>query len=320
MVYRVGILDDYQQAALKLADWTPLGNQVTIDVFTDTILDEHLLVERLKDYDIICIMRERTKFFAPLLDKLPKLKLLTTTGMKNNGIDVKYAKEKGIVVSGTASVGNSTLEHIWALILATVRYISHDDANTKAGNALWQTKIPLGLAGRTIGLIGVGRLGAKTAAVAEAFGMKVLGWSPHLTPERAAEAGVDFAASKEDLIKQSDIVSIHIVLSESTRHLIKAADLAHMKPTAFFVNTSRGPIVDEAALIQILENKAIAGAGLDVFDVEPLPLDHPLRKLENVVLTPHMGYVADSSYETFWKQTVENISAFLAGAPTRVLQ
>ncbi|KAG5221618.1 proteasome regulatory particle base [Salix suchowensis] len=283
------------EVVLKLVDWTPLGDQVTIDVFTDTILDEDVLVERLKDYDIICTMRERTKFFAPLLDKLPKLKLLTTTGMKNNGIDAKYAKEKGIVVSGTVSDGNSTLEHIWALILSTVRYIPHDDANTKVGNALWQTKIPLGLAGRTIGLIGVGKLGAKTAAIAKAFGMKVLGWSPHLTPERAAEAGVDFAASKEDLIKQSDIVSIHIVLSESTRQLIKAADLVHMKPTAFFINTSRGPIVDEAALIQILENKAIAGAGLDVFDVEPLPLDHPLRKLENVVLTPHMGHADESS-------------------------
>lgn len=165
MVYRVGILDDYQQVALKLADWAPLRDQVTVDVFTDTALDEALLVERLKDYDIICTMRERTKFFAGLLDKLPKLKLLTTTGMKNNGIDVKYAKDKGIVVSGTASDGNSTLEHIWALLLATVRFIPQDDANTKAGNVLWQTKIPLGLAGKTLGLIGVGKLGAKTAAV-----------------------------------------------------------------------------------------------------------------------------------------------------------
>lgn len=165
MVYRIGILDDYQQVALKLADWAPLRDQVTVDVFTDTILDEDLLVERLKDYDIICTMRERTKFFAPILDKLPKLKFLTTTGMKNNGIDVKYAKDKGIVVSGTASDVNSTLEHIWALILATARFIPQDDANTKAGNVLWQTKIPLGLAGKTLGLIGVGRLGAKTAAV-----------------------------------------------------------------------------------------------------------------------------------------------------------
>lgn len=234
--------------------------------------------------------------------------------MRNLGINSVYAKTRGIVVSGTGQAGNSTLEHIWALILATVRYVAIEDANVKARNPQWQTFIPLALSGHTLGLVGVGNLGSKTAQVgltyyfiriilirfikiAKAFGMRVIGWSPNLTPEKAKAAGVEFISSKEELFRQSDIVSLHIVLSESTRHIITAEDLALLKPTAFFINTSRGPLVDEDALIDTLQQGRIAGAGLDVFDIEPLPLDHPLRTLKNVTLSPHLGYVADTGYE-----------------------
>ncbi|KAH9898114.1 D-isomer specific 2-hydroxyacid dehydrogenase [Cubamyces lactineus] len=316
---RVAILDDYQNVAFKFADWSGIKDRIIVDSFPDTTADEDVLAKRLEPYTVICAMRERTKFRASLLDRLPNLRLIATTGMVNRGIDVAYAKTKGIVVSGTGGRGNSTLEHIWALILATVRYIVVEDVRTKASAVPWQATIPMGLAGRTLGLVGVGRLGSQTAAIAKAFGMEVVGWSPHLTPERAESAGVTFIASKEELLRRSDIVSIHMVLSDQTHHMITGADLALMKPSAFFINTSRGPLVDEAALIEVLQKKGIAGAGLDVFDEEPLPLDHPLRKLDNVTLSPHMGYVSDSNYEAFWGHTVENIAAFLDGRPTRVM-
>ncbi|KDQ63503.1 hypothetical protein JAAARDRAFT_119183 [Jaapia argillacea MUCL 33604] len=292
---------------------------LTIDVFTDTLTDESDLVSRLRPYHIICAMRERTKFQRSLLDQLPNLKLIATTGLRNAGIDVEYARKKVVVVSGTSGKGNVTLEHIWALILATARFVAIDDANVKRHNTQWQTNVPIGLSGKTIGLVGLGRLGVQTAKIAKAFDMKVIGWSPNFTPERAAKAGVDFVETKEDLFRQSDIVSLHLVLSDRTFHLITASELALMKPTAIFINTSRGPLVDEAALIDVLREKRIAGAGLDVFDVEPLPLDHPIRDLENVTLTPHTGYVSDSNYEAFWTETVENIAGFLRGHPLRVM-
>ncbi|KAJ7275146.1 D-isomer specific 2-hydroxyacid dehydrogenase, partial [Mycena haematopus] len=232
-VLRVAICDDYQQAAFKFADWTPIAQRVSIDVFSDTIADEDLLVKRLADYDIICAMRERTKFPASLLDRLPKLRLIATTGVRNLAIDIKHADSKGITVSGTNAASASTLEHIWALLLATVRHIVVEDANIKAKNPQWQTLVPSGLAGKTLGLIGLGRLGIQTAQIAKVFNMRVVAWSPHLTPERASEAGVEFAATKAELLKESDIVSLHIVLSDSTRHMIKASDLALMKPTAY---------------------------------------------------------------------------------------
>ncbi|RDB29216.1 Glyoxylate reductase [Hypsizygus marmoreus] len=294
---RVAILDDYQRVALTSADWSCVNSRIAVDVFTDTIAEEGALVQRLEGYQIICAMRERTKFSQSLLDRLPHLKLIATTGMQNAGIDVEHAKKKGIFVSGTGSGGNSTLEHIWALILAVARHIAVDDANVKGGNPLWQTSIPVGLQGKTLGIIGVGRLGTKTAKIAKAFGMKVVGWSPNLTPERAEEAGVEYASSKEDLLRRSDVVSLHLVLSDRTRHIISAPDIALMKPTAFLINTSRGPLVDESALVDALKSQRIAGAGLDVFDVEPLPVAHPLRKLGNVTLTPHTGYVNDTNYE-----------------------
>lgn len=313
------MLDDYQRVSHMFADWSILQGRVKVDTYIETLHDEDALVERLKPYTIICAMRERTKFPASLLDRLPNLKLIATTGMWNAGINIGHAKTKGIVVCGTGSGGNSTLEHIWALILGTARHLTLEDAGVKARRQLWQSTIPVGLAGKTLGLVGVGRLGGQTAKIAKAFDMEVIGWSPNLTPERAAQAGVTFVATKEELMRRSDIVSIHMVLSQRTRHLITKEDLALMKSTALFINTSRGPIVDEQALVQILQAKKIAGAGLDVFDVEPLPLDHPLRDLHNVTLSPHMGYVSDDNYKVFWSQTVDNIKAFLDGEPKRVM-
>jgi len=316
---RVAILDDYQNIGLSSADWSPIQDRIAVDVYTDTVTSEDDVVQRLWSYPVVCAMRERTKFPARVIDRLPNLKLIATTGPRNAAIDVVYAKAKGIVVSGTSSKGNSTLEHIWTLILATARYLVHEDTNVKNNTQQWQTYLPLGLAGRTLGLVGVGSLGSKTAQIAKAFDMRVLGWSPHLTPERAAEAGVEFARSKEELLQQSNIVSIHMVLSDKTYHLIQETDLLLMKPTAFFINTSRGPLVDENALVKILQQRKIAGAGLDVYDIEPLPSDHPLRRLDNVTLTPHTGYVSDTNYEAFWGDTVDNILGFLEGKPKRVL-
>ncbi|KAI0652137.1 D-isomer specific 2-hydroxyacid dehydrogenase [Trametes meyenii] len=316
---RVAILDDYQNVAFKFADWSSIKDRLQIDTFPDTTNDEDILAKRLEPYAIICAMRERTKFRASLLDRLPNLRFIATTGPYNAGIDVAYAKTKGVVVSGTGGKGNSTLEHIWALLLATVRYITVEDARVKAGAVPWQVTIPFGLSGRTLGLVGVGRLGTATGRIAKAFGMEVIGWSPNLTPERAEATGVTFIATKEELFRRSDVLSVQMVLSERTRHLITGADLALLKPTAFFINTSRGPLVDEEALIEVLREKRIAGAGLDVFDEEPLPLNHSIRQLSNVTLSPHTGYVSDSNYEAFWGHTVENIAAFLDGRPTRVI-
>jgi len=318
-MHRACILDDYQEVGLRYADWAPLKDRVDVTVFTDTLADEDLLVSRLHPYEIVCAMRERTKFSASLLDRLPNLRFIATTGSMNAGIDVQHAKTKGIIVSGTGFKGNSTLEHIWGLLLATVRFIAHDDHNVKSRQTQWQTKVPFGLAGKTLGLVGAGRLGTQTAKIAKAFGMRVVGWSPHLTPERAESAGVEFVKSKEELLRDSDIVSLHMVLSPSTRHMITHKDLNIMKPTAFIINTSRGPLIEEEGLLDVLRSKKIAGAGLDVFDVEPLPLNHPLRSLDNVTLTPHTGYVNDTNYEAFWSQTVENIIAFLDGHAKRVI-
>ncbi|KAI0830599.1 D-isomer specific 2-hydroxyacid dehydrogenase [Trametes gibbosa] len=317
---KVAILDDYQNVAFKFGDWSSIQGRLAIDTFPDTTADEDVLAKRLEPYAIICAMRERTKFRASLLDRLPNLRLIATTGMRNRGIDVDYAKSKGIVVSGTSSKGDSTLEHIWALLLATVRHIALEDARTKAGAVPWQSTIPMGLSGKTLGLVGVGKLGADTGRIAKAFGMEVIGWSPNLTPERAEKAGVTFVSTKEELLRRSDIVSVHMVLSERTEGMIASSDWLVMKPTAFFINTSRGPLVNEADMVEALKEKRIAGAGLDVFDEEPLPRDHPLRRLSNVTLSPHMGYVSDDSYKAFWDHTVENIAAFLDGRPTRIIQ
>lgn len=319
-MHSIAILDDYQAASTLYADWTALKDQASITVFRDTVLDEKELVHRLQPFDIISTMRERTKFDASLLAQLPNLKFLTTTAMRNRGIDVKAANDRNILVSGTSATSNSTMEHIWALILSTVRFVAQEHAATKSRDPQWQRNIPVGLDGKVMGLVGLGRLGQATAKIAKVFGMKVVAWSPHLTKERADAAEVDFASTKVDLFKMADIVSIHMVLSRETRGLVTLSELSLMKPSAFIINTSRGPLIEEDALIKVLAERSIAGAGLDVFDVEPLPLDHPLRSLPNVTLTPHMGYVADDAYKVWWQQTVENIEAYIRGEPIRLIR
>ncbi|KAF8585537.1 D-isomer specific 2-hydroxyacid dehydrogenase [Ramaria rubella] len=310
---RVAILDDYQGVALTSADWSVVHSKAKIDVFRDTLLDEEQLSQRLKPYTVICTMRERTKITASLLEKLPNLKLVTTTAMANRSIDIAAASARGIPVLGTGVKGNPTLEHIWALILATTRHIAVEDANVKASKPQWQSVIPTGLSGKTLSLVGVGRFGTAVAKIAKLFGMRVLAWSPNLTQERADAAGVEFAPSKEELFKQADLLSIHMVLVPSTVNLVTAADFALLKPTAFFFNTSRGPIVNEEALIQTLTAGKIAGAGLDVYDIEPLPLDHPIRKLPNVTLSPHNAYVSDDGYKKWWGDTAANVTNFVEG-------
>jgi len=316
----IAILDDYQNAAKTYADWSVLDDRASITVFTDTLLDEQALVDRLKPFTVISTMRERTKFDEALLSKLPNLRLLTTTAMRNRGIDVKAALDRGIIVSGTSATSSSTIEHIWALLLATVRYVALEHSRVRASESQWQDSVPMGLSGKVLGVIGLGRLGQATAKIAKAFNLRVLAWSPHLTRERAEEAGVNFAESKEELLRRADIVTIHMVLSKETRHLLTLQDLLLMKSSAFLINTSRGPLVEEEGLIQVLHERRIAGAGLDVFDIEPLPLNHPLRQSPNVTLTPHFGYVSDDAYKVWWPETVENIIAFLNGNPLRVIQ
>ncbi|KZT60092.1 hypothetical protein CALCODRAFT_449196 [Calocera cornea HHB12733] len=322
---RVAILDDYQHVALKMADWSAVQARADIDVFHDTIPTSQpaQLIERLKPYNVICAMRERTRFPAEIVNNLPNLKLLITTGARNAAFDLEACKANGIVVSGTGGYGNSTVEHTWALLLAAARNIPRDHFHVASGGVPWQAgSLPIGLFGRTLGLIGVGKLGTKTAEIAHLFGMKLIAWSPNLTPERvsALPIPVTYVPSLNELLEQSDIASIHMVLSPSTRNLVTREALSHMKPTALLVNTSRGPLVNEEALLEALQQRKIAGAALDVYDEEPLPLDHPIRKLDNVVLSPHMGYVADNNYSVFFRDTADNIVAFLDGQPKRVVQ
>jgi phosphoglycerate dehydrogenase-like enzyme len=315
-VTRVAVLDDYQDVALQMANWRALPADVEVQVFRQHLADEQALVARLQDFDIIVAMRERTPFTRSLLARLPRLKLLITTGMRNASIDVQAANDCGVLVCGTEGLPYPTAELTWGLILALVRHIPQEDRATRNGQ--WQVSVGVGLRGKTLGMVGLGRLGSQVATIGQAFGMHVLAWSQHLTAERAAACGATLV-SKDDLLSRADIVTIHLVLSARTRHLIGERELRRMKPTAYLVNTSRGPIVDEAALVQALRQKAIAGAGLDVFDEEPLPLDHPLRQLENTVITPHLGYVTLETYRVFYGQAVEDIQAFLRGSPVRVL-
>jgi len=271
----------------------------------------------LQGFEIIVAMRERTAFPKQVLNALPELKLLITTGMRNASIDTAAAKARGVTVCGTGTFGNPTSGVAIGLMLELTRRIGFENARLHAG-ALWQTTIGLDLEGMTLGILGLGKLGTRTANIAKAFSMKVIAWSQNLTAEKCREAGVEYA-SKDDLFRQSDFITIHVVLSGRTRGLIGAAELALMKTTAFLINTSRGPIVDEAALIAALRQHKIAGAGLDVFDVEPLPLDHPLRKMDNVVITPHLGYVSQQNYRRYFADAVEDIGGFLDGKPVRVL-
>jgi phosphoglycerate dehydrogenase-like enzyme len=316
-LHRCAILDDYQNVALSLGDWASLARQVEVKVFNEHLPKEKR-VEALRDFDIVVAMRERTPFDAALIKALPNLKLLVTTGPRNASIDVAACEAQGITLCGTGSIAGTTVELAWALILGLARNLPAEAADFKAG-AKWQPRISLDLSSRRLGVIGFGRLGARVARVGAAFGMDVVAWTPNLTDERVKAEGVGRAGSLDELLKTSDFVSIHVVLNASTRGMIKARELALMKPTAFLVNTSRGPVVDEAALIDALEEKRLAGAGLDVFDVEPLPADHPFRRLDNLIATPHIGYVTDGTYRVFFREIVEDISAWLKGAPVRVI-
>ena len=314
---RVAVLDDYQDVAWQMTDWSSITADSDIQVFRDHLSHLDAIAERLKDFEIIVAMRERTPFRRELLERLPKLKLLVTTGMRNAAIDVTAAANKGVTVCGTGGVLPPTAELTWGLILALLRHIPREDAATRAGQ--WQVSMGLGLQGKTLGVIGLGNLGSYVAAVGKAFQMNILAWSQHLTGERAAQVGA-ILVSKDELLSRSDIVTIHLVLSDRTRNLLGARELGLMKQTAYLINTSRGPIVNEQALIQALQKRTIAGAGLDVFDEEPLPLDHPFRKLDNIVVTPHVGYVTKETYEIFFRHIVEDIRTFLDGKPVRVLR
>ncbi len=313
---RVAVLDDYQNVARKMTDWGVLPADVEVAVFRDHLTDQAAVAERLKDFDIVMAMRERTPFPRTLLEQLPRLRLLTTTGMRNAAIDMQAAADCEVLVCGTGGVLYPTAELTWGLILSLLRHIPDEDQATRAGR--WQVSMGLGLHGQTLGLMGLGRLGSEVARVGNAFQMDVIAWSQNLTAERAAERGATLV-SKDELLARADILSIHLVLSARSRGLIGHQELNRMKPTAYLINTSRGPIVDEAALIAALRDGTIAGAGLDVFDEEPLPLDHPLRRTANTIITPHIGYVTEETYRVFFAETVENIQAFLKGAPVRVL-
>tara|TARA_B100000315_G_scaffold65404_1_gene59364 strand:- start:203 stop:1159 length:957 start_codon:yes stop_codon:yes gene_type:complete len=316
-MYRAAILDDYQSAAPGLADWDELKDQVEFVFFDDHLDDEDDVAVRLNEFDIVLMNRERTPFLKSQLDKLPNLKLLLTSGRRNFSIDVAAAMANGVTVCGTEMLGHPTPELAWGLIISLARQIPLEDRLLREGG-YWQTTVGMGLRERTLGIVGLGRLGTPVAKIGLAFGMKVVAWSPNLTADRAAEAGVQ-RVSKEELFSNADFITLHMPLSDRSRGIVGAVDLANMKSTAYLVNTSRGPLVDEAALISALETNAIAGAGLDVFDIEPLPLDHAFRRLPNTILTPHLGYVVEDNYRLSFAQMIENIDAWINGSPIRVM-
>jgi phosphoglycerate dehydrogenase-like enzyme len=313
---RVSILDDYQNVALASADWSAVAARHELDVITEHIADETELIRRLAGSDVVVVMRERTAFDERVLAALPALRLLVTTGAKNAAIDVPAAKALGITVCGTGGTGTAVPEITMGMIIALTRNFVQEDAAVRAGR--WQHAIGPSLAGRTLGVLGLGRLGLPVATLAQAFGMRVIAWSPNLTPERSDPHGVH-CAGREEFFTDSDVITVHMPLSERSRGLIGDRELALMRPSAYLVNTSRGPIVDEAALVDALRQRRIAGAALDDYDVEPLPVDHPLRSLPNTLLLPHIGYVTTDNYREWYGQVVEDIVAFDAGTPLREL-
>lgn len=313
---KVAILDDYANFALQAADWNSLPDGTETTPFHEHVSDVGELARRLQGYDVVSAMRERTPFPRALLEQLPDLKLLVTTGARNASIDVQAATDLGILVCGTGGLGYPTAELTWGIILAMLRYIPEEQAALRAGR--WQSTVGLGVNGKVLGVLGLGRLGFQVATVGNAFGMEVIAWSQNLTPERAAECGATLV-SKDQLFANSDILTIHLQLSDRTRGLVGQQELSSMKPTAYLVNTSRGPIVDEAALISALQNNTIAGAGLDVYDQEPVPANHPLLKLDNTLLTPHLGYVTVEGMRAFYEGTVEDIAGYLSGNPIRMI-
>ncbi len=311
------MLDDYQGVALAVADWSVLGEAVDVVAFRDHLSHNDAVVDRLAGFDVVVAMRERTPFPREILERLPRLRLLVTTGMRNKAIDLDAAGELGIIVCGTGLVADSTVELAWALIMAVVRDLPGEDRRTREGS--WQQRtLPMQLAGSTLGLLGLGRLGQRIAALGQAFGMSVVAWSENLTSKAAAEHDVQ-RVGKEELFRRSDVVSIHTVLSHRTRGLVGVAELETLGPASYLVNTSRGPIVQEEALVAALRDGTIAGAALDVYDVEPLPAGHPLLSTPRTILSPHIGFVSRPAYERCYGEAVEDISAWLAGRPVRVL-
>jgi phosphoglycerate dehydrogenase-like enzyme len=315
-VHRIAVLDDYQSVAADFCDWSQVPGPIRVVEFHDAVADEDALAARLEPFDVVVAMRERTEFPRSLLERLPNLRLLVTTGMRNRAIDVAAATDLGITVSGTGVGAAATAELTWGLVLAALRHIPREDASVRSGG--WQQTLGGDLEGARLGVVGLGRLGSRVAGIGKAFGMDVVAWSQNLTDERAAEVGVR-RVERDELFATADVVTVHLLLSRRTRGLIGAEDLGRMKPTAVLVNTSRGPIVEQQALLDALHAGRIAGAGLDVYDTEPLPRDHPLRSAPRTVLTPHLGYVTRGSYEVFYREVVEDVAAWVAGAPVRVL-
>jgi phosphoglycerate dehydrogenase-like enzyme len=312
------ILDDYQGVALSMADWSAVQRHAGLRVFREAFADEDALVTAIGDCEIVVAMRERTPFRAATFERLPRLRLLVTTGMRNAAIDMEAARARGITVCGTASRPEPPAEMTWALLLALARHVAPENAAFRAGGP-WQRTVGADLSARQLGLLGLGKIGSRVAAVGLAFGMDVVAWSQNLTQERAEAVGVRLAPSKEALLASSDFVSIHLVLSARTRALLGRDDLRRMKPSAYLINTSRGPIVDETALVDALTHRWIAGAGLDVFDVEPPRADSPFRTLPNVLATPHLGYVTEACYRVYYGEAAEDVVAFLTGSPVRVV-
>jgi phosphoglycerate dehydrogenase-like enzyme len=305
---RITVLDDYQDVALSLADWSVLDARATVTVFNDHLADSAAVIDRLQPFDVVCVMRERTPMTRTIIEHLPKLRLIASTALRNASIDLKAAEERGIQVVHTGYTSAPTIELTWALILGGARNLVAENASLRSGG--WQRYIGDDMAGQTLGVLGLGNIGGAVAQIGKLFGMNVIAWSQNLTAERAAAADVELV-SKEELFRRADVVSVHVVLSDRTRGLVGFPELAIMKPTARLVNTSRGPIVVEADLIAALKAQKIAGAAIDVFDQEPLPLDHPFRTLGNVLATPHIGYVSRGLYTRFYKDTVENIRRWL---------
>ena len=316
MSIQIAVIDDWQNVASSVVDWSVLASVGQVHFLHDYPADTATLVQRLQGFEVICVMRERTSFDKTLLQGLPKLKLLVTGGMRNAAIDIPAAKSLGIQVCGTDSYKHAAPELTWALIMASTRNLLAEANSLRAGN--WQVGLGGDLYGKTLGILGLGSIGQKVAQFAQVFGMRVIAWSENLTPQRAAEAGATWV-SKRELFEQADILTVHLVLSERSRGLVDAEALSWMKPSARLVNTARGPIVDEQALVQALECGRLAGAALDVYAQEPLPLDHPFRRLPNVLATPHVGYVSEQNYRQFYQQMIEAIQAWAKGAPIRVL-
>jgi len=311
---KVAVLDDYQGVALSCTDWTAVTSRAEVVTFPDHVDDESILAERLRDVEILVLMRERTPVTSSLLASLPALQLIVTTGQSNAAVDVIAARARGIVVCGTGGYTEQTVELTWALILGLARHISEESVAVRSG--AWQRTVGTDLFGKTLGVIGLGRIGSGVARAGSAFGMHVMAWSENLSAEKAAGAGCQYVG-KDELFRRSDVVSVHLVLSERSRGIVGRPELGAMKRSALLINTSRGPLVDEDALVEALSSGAIAGAGLDVFSKEPLPLGHPFRTLPNVLATPHIGYVTAETYELFYREIVEDITAFLQGEPIR---